>query len=97
MKYRTPDDMITSCTQNIKKFLSDGMQNHAVHELESTIDRINTFHKKRSLQNEISRLDSIVHTIKTTSSIFDDVVYGDVLEQLNARKSVVFDELEKMK
>jgi hypothetical protein len=99
MKYKTPNAMITDSVKRIEQFLREGMQQHAIDELESTIARINEFHQLRHIQDEISDIGEVVPPIKEIVSKYEDSqqLCSRALATLQTRRDTLFKELETMK
>lgn len=99
MKYRTPDDMITECTDKIGRFLREGMQQHATNELKSTISTINKFHYERSITNEISNIGDILTRVRSIQAEYNIPApfYSSTIRMLELRRDQAVDELEGLR
>jgi len=96
----TPDEMITDCAKQIEQFLRDGMQQHAIDELKSVISDINRFHKKRRVADEISDIDEVINALEQMQRKYADDKnshFTTTLDILEARRCVLFEELEALK
>lgn len=99
MKYTTPNDMIAGCVKNIERFLHEGMQQHAADELEATISRINRFHERRLIQDEISDIADVIALLDPMHSKYADNASEFLTMQgmLEAIRERLVDKLEAMK